>query len=111
MIIDIEKLVTKTDLRDKNDLTDRVYIFMINFLKNYHFPPTLPEIAIAMDHIKGSEPGHTSKSVANWHLSKLIEEGRVEKVDDQNRKVRVQGRIYIPAVRIVDEETTGKNSE
>lgn len=76
------------DLKEFKKLSERqqnILQFMVNYMNDNGFPPTIREIGTATD--------IQSTSVVNYNLNKLVEAGYIERTDKKSRGLRVVARV------------------
>lgn len=80
------------DLKDFKKLSERqqnILQFMINYMNDNGFPPTIREIGTATD--------IQSTSVVNYNLNKLVDAGYIERTGKKSRGLRVVA--HVPGTR------------
>lgn len=76
------------EIKDFKKLSERqqhILQFMVGYMNDNGFPPTIREIGEATD--------IQSTSVVNYNLNKLVEAGYIERTDKKSRGLRVVARI------------------
>jgi len=63
--------------------TERVYIFVRDFIATHRYPPSIRDIMVGLD--------LSSTSVASYHLTKLELQGRIAITREIARGIRILG--------------------
>lgn len=84
----------------RNATTERVFLFFKNYVRQHHRAPAIRDIARGIAAESGAP---VSTSVVNYHLGKLVEQGRLGRSDDHSARayfLRERASLTAPAADV-----------